>query len=214
MSVAIGEPVAAARPVTLAADRDEPRGQQPFAVDLCRQHHLAREEHERRIEFAAGDALDEHAAPRGRDLRRERGPLRGQFGYQRGQHQFAEALREPDPELAGGRLLAGRQLAQRIDFAQDRATLLEDLPADVGRARGLRVAIEQGHAERFLEILDAPRDRGLRHPELGRGLAQGLAADHRCKSVDIANFHVCSAWSFRCIMTIHHIRHHIRGASR
>ncbi|MGH0917005.1 hypothetical protein ACQVSR_28470, partial [Bacillus paranthracis] len=69
---------------------------------------------------------------------------------------------------------------------QDRATLVEYLPADVGRAWRFRVAVEQRHAERFLEILDAPRDRGLRHPELGCGLAQGLAADDRCKSVDIA----------------------------
>jgi len=140
--------------------------------------------------------------------------LRGQPRDQAGQHQLAEPLREADAEFAGGRPLAGRQFAQCIDFAQDRATLLEHLPADVGRARRLRVAIEQRHAERFLEVLDAPRDRGLRHPELGRGLAERLAADDRCKSVDIANFHVCSAWSFRCIMTIHHVRHHIRGAGR
>lgn len=114
-------------------------------------------------------------------------------------------MREPEPERAGGWQRGADHFAQRIHFAQDRAALVVHAPAEVGWARRLGVAVEQLDAERFFQVLHATRDGRLRDPELGGGLAQGLAVHHLRECFDIADFHVIFAWYTLNVMIMNHV---------
>jgi hypothetical protein len=71
-------------------------------------------------------------------------------------------LRHAQAQGAGRRAVVGYQFAQRVDLAQDRLALLVDPQAHGGGLERLGVAVEQGGAEVFLEVLHPAGDGRLR----------------------------------------------------
>ncbi|MEI9894890.1 MAG: hypothetical protein WDN28_13645 [Chthoniobacter sp.] len=58
-----------------------------------------------------------------------------------------------------------------------------ELPPLIGQAHGLRGALQQPHAQAFLQPLNGSADPGLRQPERVRRAGEAAGLDHRDEDV-------------------------------
>ncbi len=119
--VQLGEPVAALRAGAARGHHGQARGGQALARHVRRQGGVARHEHQRGVELAQRELVEQRAGPAGLDARRHRGPALAQHRDQFRQHQLADAVRDAEPERAGRRLGGAHHLAQRLHLARSTA---------------------------------------------------------------------------------------------
>jgi len=186
---ALGQLVAAFGPFALAAQHHQPGRPQDAAFDIAWQQLAPGLEHRRGIEFVQADALGQLRAPAGGDLRSQFGPLLSQIGQQRQQSEFTQALGQSESQTTRRGQVGRRQLAHHLHRLQHAAArLVESLTQRRGPQR-LGLPVEQIGPQFAFEALYPARQNGLGQAQLLCGAAQGLAADHGDKSLDVFYFH-------------------------
>ncbi|MCY1449189.1 hypothetical protein D9M71_659130 [compost metagenome] len=99
-------------------------------------------------------------------------------------------MRHAQAQGAGRRAVVGHQFAQRVDLAQDCLALFVHPQAHGGRLQWLGVAVEQGGAEVFLEVLHPAGDGRLGQLQGLGGEVGRLATDDRHEGVHVIDFHI------------------------
>jgi len=104
-----------------------------------------------------------------------------------GSHVIANYCAEPELAERSGAL--GQARFEIGDRAQHAPALAKHLAALCGQRRRLGTAIEQGDAERRLEVLDAPRHRRLRQVEPQRRAVDRPRFRHRDERLHVPDVH-------------------------
>ena len=71
----------------------------------------------------------------------------------------------------------------RVEIPQDPLQGREQFPADPSQRDGPGIAVEQAHAQGFLEVADLDRERRLRHVQNGGSAREAAELGYRGKGV-------------------------------
>ena len=109
------------------------------------------------------------------------------------QRDLGKERRDAEAELAAHLLAARHARAQIVQRNQHAPAQLVGVAARRGGPQRLRLAIQQRHAQRVLQALDAPRDPGLGQVQLGGRGQDRAVLDHRHEGFEIPRVHADSA---------------------
>ena len=113
--------------------------------------------------------------------------MRGQERAQRLGQEFGQRIGVGEhPDLAGEAAGIGAEvLAQPLGLAQDRARMLQQGAAGLGRGHALTSAHQQRRAQRLLHVADAGGGRGQREMRALRPAGDAAGLDHVAKQAQI-----------------------------
>ena len=83
---------------------------------------------------------------------------------------------------------------RRIELVEQALHLAQEIAADGSEADAPRRAVEQLHAERGLQLVDAPAERGLRDRHRIGGLAEVAQFGHRAEGLQVVEVEVDAPW--------------------
>jgi hypothetical protein len=166
----------------LLGDTHQPVMTQLNARDVGGQRRAFGKKRHRKVERSVAQRLDQLPTPPRREPNGEARELPAQFSDRAARDHLGHRLRQPEPKIPARSLGIIHDIAQALECPDQRLPLTEGDFALTRETRRAHSPVEKRDAERLLQALDAPRNRGLREMKLPRGAIDGasLGRDQEC----------------------------------